>query len=209
MQKTIQKRWLAFWVCFLSAFLLVSVSFALNVDLIAYVTYSLKDSAGAPLSPGSVVMIFGSGDAVNDGPQSWGDSLIANSTQGDDVYLGFVRIDQPSYLGSNGTFYTANVISFDDAVINYLYIRFFDTNAYPVMGSNIPWGVSDVYGYTSQFGKAEVDFVGNYMTVLTNNFVIIPEPGTANLFFLFIGLVAGMHAAMKKSERKREQRCLR
>jgi len=201
MQTVSQKRWLAFWVCFLAALMIVTLCYAGNVDLIAYVTYSLKDSSGAPLQDGSVVAIFGSTDSVNDGPTPWGTNYIATGTQGDDIFLGWVRIGNPSYLGSNGTFYSANAISFDDSVVNYLYIRFFDTTNYPVQGYQ-SWGTSDVFGYTSYFGKADVDFVGNYEASMTNNFVIIPEPGTINLLILFLGLVGGLHAATRKNEKK-------
>lgn len=197
------RHWYVFWACFLIAFAaIVLISQAAPINLIAYVTYSLLDSSGNPLPDGSMVMIFGSWDEYNDGPVApYGgdDPLIADSTQGDDIFLGWVRIGQPSYFGSNGTFYTANQITFDDTMVRYMYLRFFDTTDYPVTGY-VGWGTSTVFGYTSAFGQAEVDFVGNYVASMTNNFVIIPEPSTAHLLLIFAGLVAGMHAASRKNQ---------
>jgi hypothetical protein len=198
--RVLQRRWRIFWLCFSAALALLTFSQAATVYLTGYVSYSLFGSNGSPLSNGCIVMIFGSYDNVNDGIGIFGGTnYVANSTQNDDVYLGWVRIGQPSYMGSNGTFYTAYQISFDDTVVQYLYLRFFDTTNYPVQGF-VPWGTSAVFGYTSQFGYAEVDFVGNYITTMTNNFVIIPEPSTAHLMLLFAGMVAGLHGAMRRSK---------
>lgn len=204
-----QKGWRVFWGGFAVALLLVTAAYGAPVNLIAYVTYSLLDSANSPLADGSIVMIFGSGDAVNNGPATWGGtSLIADSTQGDDQYLGYVRIDMPSYSGSNGTFYTANEIWFDDAVIHYLYIRFFNTTNYPVggylVGTPIAWNTSTIIQTTSRFGQVEMDFLGNIPTSVTNNFVVIPEPSSFSLLALFAGLVLGMRASMRKADRPRE-----
>ncbi len=200
MSKTLQQRWRIFWGCFLTALLLLTFSHAATVYLTGYVTYSLLGPNGNPLPDGSIVMIFGSTDSVNDGPPIFGGTnYVANGTQGDDIFLGWVRIGQPSYLGSNGTFYTAFQISFDDTVVQYLYLRFFDTTNYPVAGY-VPWGTSDVFGYTSEFGYAEVDFVGNYITSMTNNFVIIPEPSTAHLMLIFAGMLAGLQGAMRRGK---------
>jgi hypothetical protein len=161
----------------------------------------LKDSAGVPLADGSIVMIFGSGDAINNGPRDMGYGLIADSTRGDDVYLGMIRIDSPSYGSSNGTFYTANNFSFDDDSIHYLYIRFFNTSNSPITGYT-QWNTSGMFGFTSEFNKVTVDFVGNYLTSVTNNFVVIPEPSTSHLLLVFFGLVFGMRAVMKKDSHR-------
>ena len=180
----------------------VNIAQGAIVDLIAYVSYSLNDSTGTPLADGSIVMIFGSTDAINNGPQSYNvTNRIADSTQGDDVYIGMVRID------GGGTFYTANDFSFDDSSIHYLYIRFFNATGYPVSGY-YAWNTSLVFGFTSEFGKAEVDFVGNYLATVTNNFVVIPEPSTSHLFLVFFGLVVGLWSMMKKNaSRSREPAC--
>jgi hypothetical protein len=153
-------------------------------------------------------MIFGSGNNVNNGPATYGiTNLIADSVQGDDVYLGYVRIDQVSYGTSNGTFYTANQFSFDEDTIHYLYIRVFNTTVYPVEGY-FQWTSSPVYGFTSEFGKVTTDFVGNYLTSVTNNFVVIPEPSTSHLLLVFFGLAFGMRSIMKKdADRQRKPNC--
>jgi hypothetical protein len=202
MNKDRQRGWRVFWAGFAVALLLVTVSFGAPVALISYVTYSLLDHTGAPLADGSYVYIFGSTDAINDGPQTWGGSnIIAESVQGDDVYIGFARIDMPSYSGSNGTYYTANEFYFDDAVIHYLYIRFFESTTSPISG-NIAWNTSTIIETTSRFGQVSMDFLGNISTVITNSFVVIPEPSTASLFVLFAGLMLGMRASMKKAGRE-------
>ena len=121
---------------------------------------------------------------------------------GDDVFIGYVRIGAPSYGTTEGTFYTANNFSFDDSVIKYLYIRFFDTTNYPVAGDVVDWNTSAVFGITSEFFKVNVDFRGNYQTSITTTFVIIPEPSSSYLLLLFLGLAFGMRAVMKKEARK-------
>lgn len=191
-----------FWGCFLAALLLITFSHAATVYLTGYVTYSILGSNGNPLPDGSIVMIFGSTDNINNGVPVYGTNLEAVGVMGDDVFLGWVRIGQPSYMGSNGTFYTAFQISFDDTVVQYLYLRFFDTTNYPITGY-VAWGISDVFGYTSEFGYAEVDFVGNYIVSMTNNFVIIPEPSTAHLVLIFAGMLAGLHGATRRSKLNR------
>lgn len=200
MPSAVQIRWLKRALAVASVLLCLVQAHGATVYLTAYVTYSLLRSDGTPLPDGSIVMIFGSYDNVNDGPVVLpGGVMEAWSTQNDDVYLGWVRIGQPSYMGSNGTFYTAYQISFDDQVVQYLYLRFFDTTSYPVTGL-VAWGVSEVFGYTSAFGYAEVDFVGNYLANMTNNFVIIPEPGSAQLVLFALGWVAGLYGAAKRSK---------
>lgn len=205
MKTNSQSGRLSFWCCLVMVFFCVSVAQAAIVDLIAYVSYSLLNSSGAPLADGSIVMIFGSGDDINNGPESFGDALIADSTQGDDVYLGMVRIDAPSYGNSNGTFYTANNFSFDDDTIHYLYIRFFNTTNYPIQNVYTQWNTSSIFGFTSEFNKVTVDFVGNYMTSVTNQFVVIPEPSTSHLLVVFFGLALGMRAVMKKDDHKQRK----
>lgn len=194
-----KRRGSSFWCCFILIFFCINAAQSAIVDLTAYVSFALQDSSGNSLADGSVVMIFGSTDAINNGPQSYGTSLIAESVQGNDVYIGMVRIDW------DGTFYTANDFSFDDSSIHFLYIRFFNTTNAPVEGSNIAWNASPVVGVTSKFGKAEVDFGGNYLASVTNNFVVIPEPATSHLFLLFFGLAFGMRSILKKDVSKQRE----
>jgi hypothetical protein len=189
--------------------LLLMVSMAATAQaapcrLIAYVSLALLDSAGASLADGSVVLIFGSYDYVNDGPSApYGgdDPLVANSTLGDDVYLGYAFIDTPSFDNTDGTFVSDGAITFDTADIHYFYIRFFDTRGYPVAGTGIAWNTSMLFGYTQEFGDAVVDFGGNINTSVTNDFVIIPEPSTGHLLLLMIVLGAGMRASVLKTGR--------
>ena len=97
------KRWRVFWLCFAAALLLVTAVHGTTVNLIAYVTYSIMGASGAPLADGSYVGIFGSYDAQQDGPIGVGTCRIADSVTNDDVFIGWVRIDMPSFEGSNGT----------------------------------------------------------------------------------------------------------
>ena len=48
------------------------------------------------------------------------------------------------------------------------------------------WNTSAVVGFTSEFNKVTVDFVGNYLTSVTNNFVVIPEPSTSHLLLVVL-----------------------
>ncbi len=201
MSTSCQRRWRLFWAGFLAAFLLVTAAYAMPVNLIAYVTYSLLNASGTPLADGSIVMIFGSTDNVNNGPVNYGTNVIAESTKGDDVFIGLVRVDMPSYNSSNGTFLSDSDFAFDDSSIHFLYLRIFDTTNYGVTGFT-NWTTSLVFGYTSEFGYAVVDFGGNYQTTLKTNFVVIPEPSSSHLVLLFVALVCGMRASMKKAERK-------
>ena len=181
MSPNVNRRWLVFWACLLVMFVAITGVYATTVNLIAYVSYSILNSLGVPLADGSVVYIFGSTDSVNNGPMPYGTNLIADSVQGDDVFIGMVQIGTPSFLGSNGTFYSDSQFSFNIDDIHYLYIRFFDTTN------------TAIEGYTNW---------GQQRTTVTNNFVIIPEPSTGHLLLLFIGLLGGLFTSMRKAERK-------
>jgi len=180
--------------------LVVSPVFTVKADLvnlIAYVSYSLLNNLGLPLADGTIVMIIGSGDAVANPMVYVGGNPIAWSVTGDDVIIGEIRIGQPSYNGSNGTFLTDSQFQYDSSVVSNMYIRFFNTtNAVPT--GSVVWGYTTPIPVTNQFGDATVDFVGNYMTTLTNFFVVIPEPSTSRLYLLFFGVLAGLYASMRK-----------
>ncbi len=196
----VQRRWLVFWSCFVAVFLSVTVVYGYTVRLIAYVSHSLLTSAGVPLADGSIVMIFGSSDSINNGMVAYGTNYIADSVQGNDTYIGTVRVDMPSWNSSNGTFLSDEEFTFDTTNVSFLYIRIFNTTNLPVLGW-VAWNTSAVFGYTDFFGAAEVDFYGNYLTIITNNFVVIPEPSTGHLVLLFLGLMAGLRASMRKGVR--------
>lgn len=201
MSPNVNRRWLVFWACLLVMFVAITGVYATTVNLIAYVSYSILDSLGVPLADGSVVYIFGSTDNVNNGPMPYGTNLIANSTMGDDVFIGMVLIDIPSYAGSNGTFYSDSQFAFNIDDIHYLYIRFFNTTNTEIQGYT-NWGYSGASNVTDDgSGYVVIDF-GQQRTVVTNNFVIIPEPSTSHLLLLFLGLFGGLLASMRKAERK-------
>lgn len=202
MSPNVNRRWLVFWACLLVMFVAITGVYATTVNLIAYVSYSILDSLGVPLADGSVVYIFGSTDAVNDGPLSFGGTnLIADSVQNDDVFIGMVQIGTPSFLGSNGTFYSDSQFSFNIDDIHYLYIRFFNTTNSEIQGYT-NWGYSGATQMVDDgSGYAVIDW-GQQRTTVTNNFVIIPEPSTGHLLLLFIGLLGGLFTSMRKAERK-------
>ena len=200
-----QMGWAIFWSIFLTAFISIQVSRGVTVTLEAYVSYSMYSSNGSPnvLADGSVVYIMGSQDAVNDGMQEWVNTgsptgFIANSTLGDDVYIGQVRVDSAMLAG--GTFY-AGPFMFDSTLVNYLYIRIFDTNGVPQGYHN--WAASDVYSGTDYDPQAPVVYVdfnpdNNLSTTNYSYFYVVPEPGTAQLLMLTAGLAFGFRSCFVK-----------
>lgn len=160
------------------------------ITLSAITTASMLGPDGNPLQDGSVVMIWGSYDSLIDPMVSWGTNYIAEYGTGDDVFIGYARVDF-----GDGTIDTGGY-TFNSDDVNYLYLRFFDTTNIPVQGY-VAWGTSHVWGYTSSpIFDVRVDFAPDPIQVNhTNNFVIIPEPGTLNYFLMFLGLVVGMRAS--------------
>lgn len=170
------------------------------VDLDAYVLQPILGGDGVtPLADGSWVFIIGSGDSVIDPMMTYGapaTNYIANSTTGDDVILGVVFID--SSLGP-GTF--ATTVQYDSSLIDYVYIRFFDTTG-PLTGM-LYWGTSTVFELGVTLGVSTVQFDQNDQLVATNynNFVVIPEPSTANLLLLVGGMIWAMRASMGRKKK--------
>ncbi|MCB1101619.1 MAG: PEP-CTERM sorting domain-containing protein, partial [Kiritimatiellae bacterium] len=125
-----------------------------------------------------------------------GTNLIADSTLGDDEILGTTVIDSVN-TGSNGTFFAT--VQFDNTSHQYAYIRFFnETNALTGM---IYWGTSDVFALTQViFGVVTIqaDPGGSLQTTNYNNFVIIPEPSTVNLFLVMAGMMFAMRVSMRR-----------
>ncbi|HMP90040.1 MAG TPA: hypothetical protein PJ991_07555 [Kiritimatiellia bacterium] len=174
-------------------------AYALIVSLDVYVEFALLDENGDPLADGMTVMVFGSTDNINDGPTLYGGTnVIANSTQGDDILLATITISSNESGIAGGFFAT---ITYDSDVVNYVYIRFFNAPPNALTGM-IYWGTSAVYQLGVTLGVSTVNFTPetNLVTDNYNNFVIIPEPSTANLFVM----VAGMMWAMRSHMRKRE-----
>ncbi len=173
----------------------LSIAFGVTVQLQAYVTTEVMLADGVtPIPDGSIVHVFGSWDAINDGPVMVGTNVIANSTQNDDVYLGTTTIF------SGGYFF--DTFEFESTEVRYVYVRFFNTNADPVVGW-VEWGTSAMFVVTNYepFQQVSVDFGENKVTA-TNYFITIPEPGTGNLALVAAGVMAGLFAGGRKFGRK-------
>jgi hypothetical protein len=200
MDSKTQKRWRIFWIVLCLALVgMIGVQAAL-VSLDVYVSYSIYQNGGTtPLTNGALVYVFGSSNAVIDPMQSVGTNLVANSTTGDDVFLGAIRIG--ANVSSNGTFF--GTLTYDSDFVKYVYIRFFDyTNDEPVTGM-VYWGNSSNYFIgPPTLGVSTVDFNPNTDNPLIasnyNNFVVIPEPSSANLIVLVAGMAWAMRSSMKR-----------
>lgn len=172
------------------AFFGVTTVHAATVGLFVNITQPLLDGDGNALADGSVIYVIASIDSTADGMSSWGDSLIANSTQGDDVIIATLILDS-STTGVPGTMTAFIPDAFDNSVYNFLYLRFFDyQGSPPPVGDDIAWGETPPQGYTNFFGTAIMNVPGDQVHA-TNNFIIIPEPGTLPLV-----LVAGLLLAL-------------
>ena len=194
MQRAVQRRWLIFWAAFTLAVLTIAMCQGTTITLLAWVTYSLYDDSSVPLGDDSVVYIIGSKDNVNDGMQAFGTNYIADSVQGDDVFIGLVRIGYNTT--SNGTFLTAD-FTFESDEVDYIYIRLFDTTMAPPEGL-VDWGVSPLFDATNHpFDVLFLNLVGGYATTNELVFVVIPEPGSGQLLLLLAGLVWGIRASAK------------
>ena len=165
----------------------VWASSAATIRLLAYTTFALTQVGGTPLPDGSIIEIIGSGDAIQDGHVPFGGGFAWGTTLGDDIILASTVVD--SSLGA-GTFFQS--LTYDDTVVNNLYIRFYDITA-PPLGSNgqtIAWGSSAVFAASSFFGVDFQDFTptGPLDTPNTNVFFVVPEPGSFSIL-AFMGLV--------------------
>jgi len=196
------RRWFVFWLIFVMALAGAVLVNAVLLDLDAFVTFTIFDNTGAfPLPDGALVYIVGSSNAIADPMQGHNyTNLIAASTTGDDVILGSVRIGDNNT--SNGTFTTT--VQYNPDEIQYVYIRFFEwTNAEAVTGL-VWWGTSSIFELVPTLGVARVDFnpAQTLQSQQINNFVVIPEPGTGNLMILFLGMLGGIRARMKRQQRE-------
>lgn len=185
------------WFCLGVVCLFAIPAQALIVDLDGYVDLAiLQEDLTTPLADGSWVFIMGSGDAVNDGMQTYnGTNLIAASTLGDDVILGMIQIPLNS-TNNSGKFFVTVQYESDD--INYAYLRFFDTTSMPITGL-LWWGTSSMFQLGVTLGVATVQFDQDYQLATTNqnNFVVIPEPSSLNLFVLVAGMLWTIRTRMK------------
>ena len=145
--------------------LLLPIGFAQAdfIRLITYASFSLEESPGHPLPYGSIVMIFGSADEVNDGLFQDGNGYVPDSVRNDDVLLGTVYIGDPYYTNNPGSevlgsFVSDMQIAWDrlQVAVNYLYMRFFNA---PVLPDRVAtWGESSVQEAVVNFSVAEAEF---------------------------------------------------
>ena len=165
----------------------------------ASVQFTIFDQSGVnPLADGSVVYIVGSVDGVNNGMLTYGptNDVIANSMLGDDVLVATVRIGD-NVDPTTGMFQIT--FQYEASLANFVYIRFFNTTNDPVTGF-VYYGVSGIQTIPPpSFGVESVVFdpTTNLVTSVATNFVVIPEPGTANLIVLMAGMAWAMRATVR------------
>lgn len=190
-------------VCLMVLFGSWTVGYALIVSLDVYVEFGLLDENGDPLLDGMTVMIVGSADNINDGMIVYGGTnLIADSVQNDDIILGTITVNS-NEAGFAGGFYAT--VTYDSDDVNYVYIRFFNAPPNALTGM-IYWGTSSVFqlGVTLGVSTVQFDQGTNLQTTNYNNFVIIPEPSTANLFVMVAGMLCAMRLHMRKKMNRAE-----
>ena len=207
MSKAIQKRWRIFTAVLLSVLLTASAARALEIALDAWVQYSLLQPDGiTPLADGSWVFIIGSYDDTIDPMMTHGDSYIADTVTGDDIILGWIRIDPSTYNNDDveGTF--LKTVKYDPTEVQYAYLRFFNTNLNVLTGL-ISYGYSDTMLLGSTLGVASMQFDqgGSLLADQEDTFVVIPEPTTGNLIVLVSGMIWAMRSSMKRKGKKDEQ----
>ncbi len=196
----VERNWKLFFAGLTAVLVAMACVRAALVDLDAYVDFAILDNNGTPLADGSWVYIIGSGDATNDGMYNVGTNLIGASVLNDDVILGVVQIGTD--VNSNGTFFTT--VQYDSDDVEYVYLRFFDTTG--ALTGLIYWGTSTVFelGVTLGVSTVQFDPAGSLQATNLNNFVVIPEPSTANLFVLVAGMLWAMRAGIRKKARKQQ-----
>jgi len=192
------RYWRVLAVCLAILMGSAACAYALIVSLDVYVEFGILDENGDPLADGMTVMVVGSGDNVNDGMQLWNvTNYIADSVLGDDVILATITINSNESGVAGGFFAT---ITYESDDIDFVYIRFF--NAPPGTGlvGMIYWGTSSVVQLGVTLGVSTVNFNpgNNLQTTNYNNFVIIPEPSTANMFVMVAGMMLAMRSQMRK-----------
>lgn len=176
-------------------------AYALIVSLDVYVEFGILDNGGNPLDDGMTVMVIGSTDTIIDGMQTYGGTnYIANTVLGDDVLLATITISSNESGVAGGFFAT---ITYDSDEIDYVYIRFFDAPPNALTGM-IRWGTSSVVQLGVTLGVSTVNFNpdNNLQATNYNNFVVIPEPSTANLFLMVAGMMWAMRSHVRRQTLK-------
>ncbi|HMO05553.1 MAG TPA: hypothetical protein PKC67_14330 [Kiritimatiellia bacterium] len=192
-------RWRVFALCLLLLAGTVSCAYALIVSLDVYVEFGLLDENGNPLTDGMTVLVMGSTDPFNDGMALIGSgptNYIAESALNDDVLLATVTISSNESGVAGGFFAT---ITYDSDEINFVYIRFFNAPPGSLTGM-IYWGTSSVVqlGVTLGVSTVSFDSGGQLQATNYNNFVVIPEPSTVNLFVMMAGVLWAMRSHVRK-----------
>jgi len=196
MKNTISS-WRIIALCLLILAGTVTCAYALIVSLDVYVEFALLDNNGDPLEDGMTVMVIGTQDPFNDGMQLYGGTnYIASSTLNDDILLATITVSS-NESGIAGGFFATITYESDD--IDYVYIRFFDAPPNALTGM-IHWGTSSVIQLGVTLGVSTVTFDSGESLQATNynNFVVIPEPSTANLFIMMAGMMWAMRSHMRK-----------
>jgi len=195
------------WICLATVVIFPHVSKALIVDLDAYVDMAILQEDGlTPLADGSWVFIMGSADNFIDPMVTYGTNYDAYSVTGDDVILGMIQIPLNS-TNNSGTFFTTVQYESDD--INFTYLRFFSETNLLISGM-LYWGTSSMFQLGVTLGVATVQYDQDQQLIATNynNFIIIPEPNTLNLFIMVAGMLGAMRvrmAALKRQESEEEE----
>jgi hypothetical protein len=176
-------------------------SYALFVNI----TQPLLDGDGQPLADGSLIYVI---TTPHDQPQpmeTFGNFLIGDSTTGGEVIIATIRVDSTTSVHGSGTVQT---IVFDIPVEYFaspysnLYLRFFDyRGSAPPSGTNIAWGTSDLIPIPDPVFNTIILNVPGGQVSATNDFIIIPEPGTLHLFVV-AGLVMALFFVRRDTGRK-------
>ncbi len=154
----------------------------------------------SPLPAGSLVYVIATPDQnAPPDPQSAGSALIGDSTPPDDVIIATLFLNEIPGGPGSGTHADPIGFSYDPADFpsgfSHVYLRFFDFDSAPPVGEDIAWGHSDVFEIppTGPFGlPGFLNITNQYYTDRTNDFVIIPEPGTLHLILLAGGVLFGI-----------------
>jgi hypothetical protein len=199
--------WRVFGVAALLCMSTALSSHGATVILQAFVSFAINDNGNVnPLADGSIVYLFGTDSGTVEDPLEDGNGdLIAQSVQGDNVFLATITIGEGIFSAGTGLFAVAVEVPDN---IEYFYIRFFDTDVHPVQGTDIYWGESDAI--QRQFiidGMYQADFNpdDDLYTDQQDNFVVIPEPGTMQLVLLAGFVVVFLSMKLKRKNAVRSE----
>ncbi len=148
------------------------------VTLTGWSGYQLyTDDYGATLTDGSWVVLIGSADdTADDMTADSGGLLDPFSTSGDDVVLG--TVNTLTLDGLYGGVFETEEISYEADDINYLYVRFFDSQAgWGEEMGEVSWGISTAIEAPNTSPSIPTDLLSrNETTSQTATFAAVPEP---------------------------------